>query len=131
MVPRVNGVRTVDLLREFEVSHVEQGSEIQIGILCSEGFCYPIKTSYFFLKLVQFFRSGQIDFVEQDGVCECQLLAHLSGVVNVIPDVFGINHGYNSMECEFTADPLIHEECLGDGRWVGQPCCFDYERVEF
>src|ERR1051325_6768100 len=63
-------------------------------------------------QLLQVFRIDQIHFVEQDKIGKSYLLARLGRMIDLLPDVFGIDDGDDAVQLEFAADPFVDEKCL-------------------
>ena len=75
------------------------------------------------LDLVQLLRRGQIGLVQQDQVGERDLLARFRRLLQLIGDVFRIDHRHDAVQRELAPELLVAIEALRDrararrGRW--------------
>ena len=89
-----------------------------------------VKGAHARFNLLQVFRRHQISFVEKHDIGKGDLLFGFIAVGQALLDVFGVDHGDNTVELGFAFDVFIGEKGLGDRCGVSKARRFDQDGVE-
>jgi hypothetical protein len=116
--------------REVEAANVEHGGERHLGVLRAQntGRCVHLMDTR--LQCVERGGRHEVGLVQDEHVGERDLLLHLGRGVDVLGDVFGVDHRDDGIETEAGAHLVIGEEGLGDRTRIGEAGGLDQDAVQ-
>jgi hypothetical protein len=77
------------------------------------------------MLVIRAFLTDQIYFVEQNYVGESKLFLCFVSVIDVLQQLLGVGNCDDGIKLCSTADFLVYEKSLGDGRGIGKPGRFE------
>ncbi len=110
-----------------EVKHAVQG-QVGVGGAVNGGEGVDLADTAF--DRFEFGGGNKVGFVEDEDIGEGELFTDFVLGIKVEGEVFGVDHGDDSIHLEFFLESVVDKEGLDDGTGIGQAGCFDEDAVE-
>mmetsp|Transcript_16048 Transcript_16048/g.42385 ORF Transcript_16048/g.42385 Transcript_16048/m.42385 type:complete len:225 (-) Transcript_16048:530-1204(-) len=129
-------VNLLQHLVQREGLDAQQEIHIAHGVLRSTNLCRLVDRTNFSVHLLQVLRVDQVGLVQEDAVCERDLLDGLVDdslrllLAQMFQAVLGIHDGEDAIQHHIVLHEFVREEGLDHRRWVGKARRLDDDAVE-